>query len=67
MTNRLEDQPSRQIVCARCGTEFTCTPDGECWCKEESARLPMPTDSEDCLCQECLRKAATQASREKRA
>jgi len=24
-------------------------------------RLPMPLDGEDCLCRECLRKAAAQA------
>jgi hypothetical protein len=31
---------------------------GPCWCAEETARLPMPVDGEDCLCRECLRKAA---------
>jgi hypothetical protein len=39
--------------------EFTCSLAGPCWCAEEAARLPMPTEAaEDCLCRECLRKAA---------
>jgi hypothetical protein len=29
-----------------------------CWCAEETARLPMPVAGEDCLCRDCLRKAA---------
>jgi hypothetical protein len=31
---------------------------GPCWCAEETARLPMPVEGEDCLCRDCLRKAA---------
>jgi len=61
MTNRLEIQPSRRVVCSRCGTEFTCALAGPCWCAEEDVRLPMPLDGEDCLCRECLRKAAAAA------
>ena len=61
MTNRLETTPSRRLVCSRCGTEFACTQSETCWCVEETARLPMPLDSEDCLCRECLRKAAAAA------
>jgi hypothetical protein len=53
--------PSRQVVCSRCGTAFACALSGPCWCAEESVRLPMPTDGEDCLCRDCLRKAAGQA------
>jgi hypothetical protein len=49
---------SRQIVCSRCGSEFTCALSGPCWCAEETFRLPIPTDGEDCLCPDCLRKAA---------
>jgi hypothetical protein len=38
-------------------------PPGPCWCAEESVRLPMPPlDGEDCLCRDCLRKAAGDAS-----
>jgi hypothetical protein len=65
MTNRLEILASRRLACSRCGTEFTCSPAGSCWCAEESARLPMPLDGENCLCRDCLRKAAAaNASRE---
>jgi hypothetical protein len=41
--------------------------DGQCWCMEETARLPTPTGGEDCLCRECLRKAAGQVSRKPQA
>jgi hypothetical protein len=59
MTNRLETPPFRRLACSRCGTEFTCSLSGSCWCAEETARLPMPGDAaEDCLCRECLRQMA---------
>ncbi|MBI5262357.1 MAG: hypothetical protein HY852_11145 [Bradyrhizobium sp.] len=63
MTNQNEflpsrQVPSRQVVCSRCGTEFTCALSGACWCTEETVRLPMPTDGEDCLCRDCLHKPA---------
>jgi hypothetical protein len=61
MTNRLEISPSRRLACAVCGTEFTCSLAGPCWCAEESFRLPMPADGGDCLCRDCLRKAAKEA------
>jgi hypothetical protein len=62
MTNRLEIQPSRRVACSRCGTEFTCSLAASCWCAEETARLPMRLDGEDCLCRDCLRKAAGKIS-----
>jgi len=47
------------IRCAKCGAVFSCDPAGECWCKEENFRLPMPPSSaESCLCPKCLRHAA---------
>jgi hypothetical protein len=66
MTNRLENAntsessgpASRRLACPRCGTEFSCSLSGECWCDAETARLPMPVSGEDCLCRTCLRKAA---------
>jgi hypothetical protein len=58
MTNRIETPASRRLACSRCGTEFTCSLAGDCWCAEEVARLPMPIEGEDCLCRDCLRKAA---------
>ncbi|WP_441233833.1 cysteine-rich CWC family protein [Bradyrhizobium sp. 930_D9_N1_4] len=51
----------RRLSCARCGTEFGCDLSGECWCAEETAKLPMPVKGEDCLCRDCLRKAAAEA------
>jgi hypothetical protein len=58
MTDRLENQPSRRLACAACGTEFGCNPSGPCWCSDEAFRMPMPVDGSDCLCPDCLRKAA---------
>jgi hypothetical protein len=60
MTNRLENPLSRRLACSGCGTEFTCSLAGPCWCAEETARLPMPIDGGDCLCRNCLRKMAAQ-------
>jgi hypothetical protein len=60
MTSQSKIQPSRRLACPRCGTEFTCGLAGPCWCSDESFRLPMPLDGEDCLCRDCLRKAAEQ-------
>ena len=62
MTNRLEIPPSRRLACAGCGTEFTCSLSGPCWCAEEDFRMPMPSDDGDCLCPDCLRKAAARAA-----
>jgi hypothetical protein len=48
----------RRLACAVCGTEFSCGLSTECWCAAETARLPLPTGTGDCLCPDCLRKAA---------
>jgi hypothetical protein len=58
MTNRSESQSSRRLACASCGTEFGCDLSGQCWCMDQAYRLPMPSDGGDCLCPDCLRKAA---------
>jgi hypothetical protein len=58
MTNRTETITKRQLKCASCGTEFSCDVAGDCWCKDETLRLPMPVAGEDCLCQNCLRALA---------
>ena len=38
---------------------------GECWCAAEPYRLPLTAAgaNEDCLCPQCLRKAAAQSER----
>ena len=46
----------RQLICARCGTEFGCGLSTDCWCAAELARLPLPSDASDCVCPSCLRK-----------
>jgi hypothetical protein len=64
MTNRTESLAFRRLACSRCAAEFDCDPQGSCWCKDETLRLPMPVAGEDCLCRDCLRKAAEQLARE---
>jgi hypothetical protein len=58
MTNRPETTILRHLSCCRCGTEFTCSLSAQCWCAKEAARLPMPVESDDCLCRDCLRQLA---------
>ncbi|HVX74801.1 MAG TPA: cysteine-rich CWC family protein [Bradyrhizobium sp.] len=48
---------SRRLICSGCGAEFSCGLSAACWCADETFRLPMPTDSSDCLCPSCLRQA----------
>jgi hypothetical protein len=63
MTNRLEIPPTRRLACTGCGTEFGCSLSGPCWCMEEAFRMPMPVDGGDCLCPDCLRKAAAHGTK----
>ena len=57
----------RRIVCARCGAPFDCGLSPECWCAAKPYRLPMTKASiEDCLCPECLRKAAAALAESRR-
>jgi hypothetical protein len=58
---------ARRLACSRCGAEFGCDLSGTCWCAEETTRLPMPTAGEDCLCRDCLRKAADAATSQRSA
>jgi hypothetical protein len=53
----------RRLVCGRCGAAFDCNLDGPCWCATEPYRLPLPTDSADCLCPDCLRTLAQAVAR----
>ena len=47
----------RGMVCERCGSAFTCTTGGPCWCSGEDFRLPLTTEGgpADCLCPACLK------------
>jgi hypothetical protein len=65
MTTAPAPQPSRRLACARCGAAFDCGLDGECWCAAEPYRLPLTAAGarEDCLCPDCLRRAAAAENR----
>jgi hypothetical protein len=43
-----------RAVCPRCGARFACDPDGDCWCKAEPPRRPVPGAAAACLCPRCL-------------
>ena len=53
---------ARRISCARCGMAFDCSLSGGCWCAAEPYRMPLGDAAEDCLCPQCLRKAAAAAA-----
>lgn len=54
---------ARSVICEQCGTAFSCALSGDCWCMAEPVRLPLPTaGGTDCLCPDCLRKAADAAA-----
>jgi hypothetical protein len=58
-------QQPRKLACARCGAAFDCSLEGGCWCAAEPYRMPLPATTgsdEDCLCPDCLRKAAVAAN-----
>ncbi|PDT75902.1 cysteine-rich CWC family protein [Bradyrhizobium sp. C9] len=59
-SDRFEQTSPRQLACTACGSEFSCSLTGSCWCSDESFRLPIPVDGGDCLCPSCLRKLAEQ-------
>jgi hypothetical protein len=55
-----ESRATRSLTCARCGAAFGCNLGGDCWCADESFRLPLRADdAADCLCPDCLRAMAT--------
>ena len=68
MTAAIASKPQRQIACARCGAVFACSQSADCWCAAEAYRLPMTKAwLEDCLCPDCLRKAAALLTQSHRA
>lgn len=39
------------LQCPHCGQTFRCEPQGNCWCKQLPAALPVPSDAAAvCLC-----------------
>ena len=62
MLIRMSETEPRRVTCERCGTAFDCGLGATCWCVAETSRLPLPK-SGDCLCRECLQKAAAQAEK----
>ncbi|WYJ43939.1 cysteine-rich CWC family protein [Bradyrhizobium sp. 2S1] len=58
--DRSEQTSPRRLACTACGSDFSCSLGGPCWCSDEDFRLPLPTDGGDCLCPSCLRKLAKQ-------
>lgn len=48
----------RSIKCSKCGAEFTCKPQGDCWCNNYQLTTEQLTVSKenytDCLCEKCL-------------
>jgi len=51
------------LTCIACGAQISCEPEGDCWCKHEAVRLPMPGPEEPagCYCRTCLRAKAAAA------
>lgn len=49
-----------ELVCQTCGEHFGCAAETgsaqACWCMAYPALLPLPTDSQGCLCPPCLKK-----------
>src|SRR6266478_4975413 len=41
--------------CSRCNAPMICNPKGNCWCAE-LPHGPMPTETDSCLCRDCLLK-----------
>jgi hypothetical protein len=46
------------MTCKTCGAEFSCNPEGVCWCMAQPAKLsvPSPDEGATCLCPSCLEK-----------
>jgi hypothetical protein len=63
MTDAAPSPPTRRLACSRCGKAFECGLAGDCWCATEPYRLPLTNaaEIEDCLCPDCLRRAAQAA------
>ena len=47
-------RPPTTESCAKCGANFTCDVDGDCWCAKLPPLVPDPDIGAACLCPECL-------------
>ena len=62
----MSDKPATAATlrCTKCGADFACDPAGACWCKDEAFKMPMPaSETESCLCPNCLRAMAEEQAR----
>ena len=49
---------NRIIKCSKCEAEFTCQPQGDCWCNNyqlsERQLAELKSSYKDCLCENCI-------------
>lgn len=41
-------------ICLRCGDEFECTENENCWCMNEPLLVEKQINYDDCVCKKCL-------------
>jgi dihydroneopterin aldolase len=58
LKRKRKNTTERVLKCSKCDTEFTCKPQGECWCnnyKLTTKQLEeLKENYKDCLCEECM-------------
>lgn len=58
LKRKRKNHTERPLKCSKCGKEFTCKPQGECWCGSyelsKNQLKELKENYEDCLCEECL-------------
>jgi dihydroneopterin aldolase len=58
LKRKRKNYTERSLKCSKCGKEFTCKPQGECWCGSyelsKTQLQELKENYEDCLCEECL-------------
>jgi hypothetical protein len=65
--DKLAQALTRDRICEACGKEFSCGASLRgCWCSEielsSEARASLKAGYNDCLCRDCLEKAAASSS-----
>ncbi len=55
----MSDSEDRIKNCSKCGVEFTCKPQGGCWCNNYQLTTEqlqeLRVNYENCLCEECIK------------